>query len=187
MSVLEAIRRRRSIRDFEDRPIPAGMLDNLIEALRWAPSAGNLQSRKFFFVQNIAAQKKLAATVGNPDLLSRVKKAVKNVLKHSFVSRAPLVVVACADRRISQRYGDRGVDLYSIQDAAASVMNMMLVAHDLGLGSVWVGGFDESKVVEILQLPENLRPVALVPVGYPAEAPVPPARKEGEQIVEFIL
>ena len=187
MSVLEAVRQRRSIRDFEDRPIPDGMLDNLIEALRWAPSAGNLQSRKFFFVQNNVAKKKLAAAVGNPDLLSLVKKVVKQVLKLSFVSRVPLVVVACADRRISQRYGDRGLDLYSIQDVAASVMNMMLVAHDLSLGSVWIGGFDESKVIEILQLPEYLRPVALVPVGYPAEAPLPPARKEGEEIVEFIL
>ncbi|MEN8142959.1 MAG: nitroreductase family protein, partial [Thermodesulfobacteriota bacterium] len=187
MVVLDTVKKRRSIRDFEERHIPEGVLENLVEALRWAPSAGNLQSRKFFFVQNTAARKKLAAAVGNPDLLSRVRKAVKKVLKRSFVSRAPLVVVACADRRISQKYGDRGVDLYSIQDAAASVMNMMLVAHDLGLGSVWVGGFDESKVVEILQLPENLRPVALVPVGYPAEAPLPSARKEWEEIVEFIL
>lgn len=167
MSVLDTIKRRRSIRDFEDREIPEETVDALIEAIRWAPSAGNLQSRKFYFVFN-------------PDLK---KGLVRSALNQSFIARAPLAVVACADRRISSRYGERGVHLYSIQDVAASVMNMMLVAHEMGLGSVWVGAFDESGVCKILDLPGNLRPVALIPIGYPALIPAAPSRVRKEEAV----
>ena len=88
-----------------------------------------------------------------------------------FIAVAPLVAVACLDRRIAARYGDRGVNLYSIRDVAASVENMLLTAHELGLGSVWVGAFNEYDVAEILELPDNLRPVAIVPIGYPARTP----------------
>ena len=184
--ILETIRERRSIRNFQDAHIPEEAVDALIEALRWAPSAGNLQSRKFFFVFNDDKKKKLAAAAGNPDFVARMKKLVKNALNLNFVSKAPLVVVACLDRRISTRYGERGVNLYSIQDVAASVMNMMLTAHELGLGSVWVGAFDENTVGEVMGLPDNLRPVALIPIGYPSAVPAPTPRMLGEEAVEFV-
>lgn len=186
MSILEIIRQRRSVRKFTDQGIPEEAVDVLIEALRWAPSAGNLQSRKFFFVRNKNTKKKLAEAVGNPDLAAKMKKLAKRILNRDFVSQASLVVVACLDRNIARQYGERGVHLYSIQDVAASVMNMLLVAHELGLGSTWVGGFDESRVVDIMQLPPNLRPVALIPIGYPADTPIPPARKSKGELVEFV-
>lgn len=96
------------------------------------------------------------------------------------------MVVACLDRGIAARYGDRGVHLYSIQDAAVSVENMMLTAHELGLGSVWVGSFNERDVAEVMNLPDNLRPVAIVPIGYPARTPTAPPRNSREKAVEFI-
>ncbi len=123
MTVLDIIRNRHSVRDFKKLDIPEAVVDSLIEALRWAPSAGNLQSRKFYFVLTSGTKKKIASAA----------------LNQNFIAAAPLVVVACADLRIADRYGERGISLYSIQDAAASVMSMMLVAHELGLGSVWVG------------------------------------------------
>jgi nitroreductase len=181
MNVLDAVKGRRSIRDFHDRPIAHEAIDDLIEALRWAPSAGNLQSRKFYLVFNEDQRKRLAAAAGNKDIAARLKKAVKTAL-----TSAPLVVVACLDRGIHTRYGERGEHLYAIQDVAASLMNMMLVAHDHGLGTVWIGSFDEQEVAEFLGLPEHLRPVALVPVGYPARVPSPPPRVSPEQAVEFI-
>jgi nitroreductase len=153
-----------------DREVPEQAINGLFDALLWAPSAGNLQSRKFYFVIDTGTKKKLA----------------KAALGQDFISRAPLVVVACTDRRISTRYGDRGVNLYSIQDAAASVMNMMLVAHELGLGTVWVGAFNEFDVFEILDLPENLRPVAIIPVGYPARTPPAPPRVRREDAIVFV-
>jgi nitroreductase len=186
MNVLEAVKGRRSIRDFHDRPVAHEAIDDLIEALRWAPSAGNLQSRKFYLVFNEDKRRRLAAAAGNKDLAARLKKAVKAALGKNALTSAPLVVVACLDRGIHARYGERGERLYAIQDVAASLMNMMLVAHDQGLGTVWIGAFDEQEVAEVLGLPEHLRPVALVPVGYPARVPAPPPRVSPEQVAEFV-
>jgi nitroreductase len=171
MSVLEIIRSRRSVRDFVDRQVPEEDIEALIEALRWAPSAGNLQSRKFYFVLNRDVRKQLA----------------KAALGQNFIARAPLAVVACSDRTISARYGDRGVNLYSIQDAAVSVMNMMLLAQERGLATCWVGAFNEFDVIEVLALPGHLRPVAIVPVGYPAPVPAGAQRRlPKEEVAVFV-
>ena len=170
MRILEIIQGRRSVREFKHTEIPEEAIDALIEAIRWAPSAGNLQSRKFYFVFNQDIKRRLA----------------RAALNQNFLAEAPLVVVACLDRGIAARYGDRGVHLYSIQDAAVSVENMMLTAHELGLGSVWVGSFNERDVAEVMNLPDNLRPVAIVPIGYPARTPTAPPRNSREKAVEFI-
>lgn len=171
MTVLEAITARRSIRRFTDQQVPEEMIDVLLDAVRWAPSAGNLQSRKFFFILDVPLRTALAAAA----------------LGQQFIARAPLVVVACADLRISLRYGERGADLYCIQDSAASVQNLLLAAHELGLGSCWVGAFDEAAVNDLLSLPEYHRPVAIIPVGYAAkEVRSAPARKKREETAEII-
>ncbi len=170
MTVLDTIKRRRSIRDFESRDIPDRMIESLTDAIRWAPSAGNLQSRRFYFVFDPEVKKKLA----------------RAALNQNFIARAPLVVVACLDRRIALRYGDRGVNLYAIQDVSASIMNMMLAAEELGLGSVWVGAFNEFEVFEILAMPDHLRPVALVPVGFPSRKPGPSSRLAREEMITVI-
>ena len=169
MEFLEAIRERRSIRNFQKKDIPQKIVDKLIDALIWAPSAGNLQARKFFFVKDAKLKEEIATAALNQD----------------FITEAPLVIVGCADSRISSRYGERGEYLYSIQDVAVSIMGMMLVAHENGLGTVWVGAFREEEVFDILKLPKNLRPVAIVPVGYPVKIPSPPTRVSREQAVEF--
>ncbi len=163
MIILDIIKTRRSVREFKDQEIPESVIDVLIEAVRWAPSAGNLQSRKFYFVFNEAIRNKLAQAGLRHDFVS-------------FIARAPLVVVGCADLRIASRYGERGAQLYCIQDTAASVQNLLLAAQDLGLGTCWVGAFKEELVKEILSLPDYLRPVVLIPVGYPAKIPKTPDR-----------
>ena len=163
MNILDIIKNRRSVREFKDQAIPESAIDALIEALRWAPSAGNLQSRQFCFVFNEALRNKLAQTGLRHDYVS-------------FIARAPLVVVGCADLRIATRYKERGTDLYCIQDTAASVQNLMLAAQDQGLGTCWVGAFKEEEVKKILEMPDYLRPVVLVPVGYPAKTPKAPSR-----------
>jgi nitroreductase len=173
MSILDIIRNRRSVRDFTDQKIPESAMNVLAEALLWAPSAGNLQSRKFYFVLNDEIRKKLAQTGFREGLVS-------------FIVRAPLVVVACADLRIASHYGDRGKDLYCIQDTAASIQNLLLAAEDLGLGACWTGAFQEEKVRAVLDLPDNLRPVAIVPVGYPAKTPKAPARVSPAEAVERV-
>ncbi len=169
MDILKAVRERRSIRNFQNKDIPEEIIDKLVEALIWAPSAGNLQARKFFFIKE-----------------SKLKEGIAfAALNQNFIMDAPLVIIGCTDSRISKKYGDRGVHLYSIQDVAASIMGMMLVAHENGIGTVWVGAFREEGLCGLLKLPQNLRPVAIVPVGYPSNIPLPPPRLSRHAVVEF--
>lgn len=169
MDVFKAVKERRSVRSFLPREIPSETLDRLAEALMWAPSAGNLQSRRFFFIRDADLKRRLASAA----------------LGQGFISEAPVVVVGCADAGISRHYGRRGVDLYMIQDVSASIMAMMLVATEAGLGTCWVGAFREEEVSALLRLPANLRPVAVIPMGYPARVPRPPARRPASEAVEF--
>ncbi len=170
MSLLSIIKGRRSIRDFQKKEIPEEIIDELIEALIWAPSAGNLQARRFILIKDPFIKRALA----------------RAALGQSFIAEAPLVIVGCADlQRISSRYGSRGMNLYVIQDVSASIMQLMLLAHEKGLGTVWVGAFDESIVSDILELPSHIRPIAIVPVGYPERIPPPPPRRPIKEIIEF--
>jgi len=170
MDILKAVKERRSIRDFQKKKIPDELLDKLMEALIWAPSAGNLQARKFYFVKGEQIKKRIAAAA----------------LNQNFIAEAPLVIIGCSDSRISLKYGERGIHLYSIQDVAVSIMGMMLVAHEHGLGSTWVGAFREDEVSGILKIPNHLRPIAIVPVGYPSKVPYPPPRVSKKEAVEVI-
>src|SRR3990170_6958552 len=160
MEVLQAIKERRSIRRFKDSPVESSKIELLKQALIWAPSAGNLQKRRFFFVYNDKVKEKL----------------VLASLDQDFIREAPLVVVGCADMTIRRHYMERGTRLYAIQDVSCGIQNMMLLAHSMGLGSVWVGAFDEDEVSAALRLPDNLVPIAIVPIGYPDENPDPPKR-----------
>lgn len=170
MRVLKAVKERRSIREFLPKKVPSPLVSALTEALIWAPSAGNLQARRFYFVFNRKMRQRLAAAA----------------LNQAFIAEAPLAIIACTDSTIGSRYGARGVGLYSVQDVSASLMGMMLVAHEEGLGTVWVGSFDEETVSEILHLPGTLRPVAIVPVGFPRHVPAAPARVSIDEAVVMV-
>jgi nitroreductase len=170
MNILDAVKQRRSIRKFQNKPVPDEIIEDLKDALIWAPSAGNLQARKFFFVYSDDMKREL----------------VIHALRQKYIAEAPLTIVACTDSGIRQHYGDRGLDLYTKQDVSASIMAMMLVAHESGLGSVWIGAFEDDKVSNVLSLPENLTPVAIIPVGYPAEEPPAPPRIGKEYAIEEI-
>ncbi|MEF9438110.1 MAG: nitroreductase family protein [Candidatus Mariimomonas ferrooxydans] len=167
MKILDAVKERRSIRKFLPKKIPDTIIENLKDALIWAPSAGNLQARKFYFVCNRTIKEKLAAAA----------------LNQNFIAKAPLSIVACTDSQIGLHYRERDVTLYTIQDVSTSIMGMMLVAHEAGLGSVWIGAFEEIEVSKILNLPHNLRPVAIVPFGYPSSIPSAPSRVSKEYAI----
>ncbi len=169
MDVSEAVKGRRSIRNFSRKDIPEDITGKLIDALIWAPSAGNLQSRKFYFVRDPGLKAKIAAAALNQD----------------FIRNAPLVVVCCADSGIARHYGMRGKELYTIQDVSASIMCMMLVACENQLGTCWVGAFREEEVAEILGIPAGLRPISVIPVGYPEKVPNPTSRVSVKEAIEF--
>ena len=170
MELSRAIKERRSVRSFTDKAITEEEAEILTTSILFAPSAGNLQSRHFHFVYNRAVREELSLAAGEQDSLSE----------------APLVIVGSADLKLASHYAVRGRELYSIQDVSCAAMNLMLTAHSLGLGSVWVGAFDEDKVHAILSLDEKLRPIAMVPVGTPAEEPAPPPRVGKERAVTVI-
>jgi len=121
--------------------------------------------------------------VKNSEVKRRLAEAALN---QKFVEEAPIVIVVCADEsRSFKGYGLRGKSLYCIQDTAAAIQNIHLAACSLGLATCWVGAFKEEDVRKILDIPDRVRPVALVPVGYPAEKPSPPLRRPLSQIIHY--
>jgi len=151
---------RYSCRKFLDTPIPPDFLESILEAARWAPSGGNTQPWRFHLVRNKGVQKALALAAFGQE----------------FVLEAPAVIVVGAlPEKSAKRYGERGRSLYCLQDTAAAVQNILLEATRLGLGSCWVGAFQESAAAQALNLDSGERPVAIIPLGYPGE-PMPQER-----------
>ncbi len=170
MELQEAIKNRRSIRKYKEEPVLDEDLEKILQAGTDAPSAGNLQSRFFYVVKDLETRRKIARASHD----------------QHFISQAPVTIVVCADARINSRYGERGEKLYSILDCAASVQNMMLTAYGLGLGTCWVGLFDEQEVARIINCSPYHRPVSLFPLGYPDDSPKQPPKKNKDEISKVI-
>ena len=145
MELKKVIQKRYSIRSFQNIEVHTKRIEEIFELARLAPSSGNFQSFRVVVVKDSDTKKKLSHI------------------------EAPVILVICAvPEEQAIRYGDRGRNLYAIQDATIFAAYCQLITVDLGLASVWVGAFRESKVREILGLDDNLRPIALMPLGYPA-------------------
>ena len=172
MDFLELAQSRRSIRGFTDRDVTQEDLIKLLKAAQAAPSGGNCQPWHFFAIRDKIVQADIVQKIG----------------RQPFILTAPVMIVVCADMPKSEaRYGERGRTLYCIQDTAAAIQNLLLCAKSLGLGTCWCGAFEESAVAEALRLPKERRPVAIIPVGYPAnESPAPTSRIPLEEVVTFI-
>lgn len=154
MSFFDLFSTRHSVREFEDKPVSQETIKKIASAAISAPSAGNLQAYQIFTVTERAKKESVADAAHG----------------QSFVADAAALFVFCADPGISaQEYGQRGSDLYSIQDATIACAYSQLAAHLLGLGTVWVGSFEEEEVSRRLQIPKNLRPVAILVIGHHAE------------------
>jgi nitroreductase len=167
MEFFETIKERRSIRKFKDKGVEIEKLRKLLEAVNSAPSAGNLQSYEVILVKDPGRKEKLSyAAYGQ-----------------SSIREAPIVLVFCTNPRRARRYGKRGEELYCIQDATIAASYAQLAATALGLGSVWIGAFDEEEVRIIIEAPDEVRPVAIIPIGYPAEKPFKTPRRKINDIV----
>jgi len=168
MDILEVIKSRRSIRTFQNREVMHETVNQLLDAARWAPSAGNVQPWAFVVVstQNLKHNLSLAA-YGQKD-----------------IEEAPIVIVVCADeKQAEERYGQKGKALYCLQDTAAATQNILLTAYSLGLGTCWIGAFKEEETKKVINAPKNMRPVAMIPVGYPNETPQTRERRPLTDIV----
>lgn len=150
MSVMDAIKTRKSVRSFLDQPVEDEKLRTILEAGRLAPSASNRQEWRYVIVRDRETRKKLAEAAN----------------WQTFVGEAPIVIVACAET--DNHVMDCGQLCYPI-DVAISLDHMALVAAELGLGTCWIGAFNEEKVKAILDIPEEVRVIELMPLGYPVD------------------
>jgi len=164
MDVMEAIRRRRSVRSYRKDPVPDEKLKKILEAARLAPSARNSQNWKFVVVRDAARRKELA----------------KAAADQYFVGEAPVVIAAVA---LQPEYVMRcEVPAYAV-DLAIAVDHMTLVAVEEGLGTCWIGAFYQDEVKRILNIPREYKVVALLPLGFPADTPGEKYRKPLNEIV----
>ena len=168
MDVTEAIMNRRSIRTFKKLELPPKIINQLIDAARWAPSAGNMQPWTFI----------VAAKAETKQMLSTAAYEQKSL------TEASIVIVVCANlKHATETYGPRGQTLYCYQDTAAAIENILLTACSLGLGTCWIGAFNEEQIKKVINCPPEMRPVALIPVGYPNESPSPRARRPAVEVM----
>jgi nitroreductase len=153
------LQRRRSIRSYKSQPVEEEKLRRIFEAANLAPSAGNLQAYHVYAFRDKAKRQALAQAANG----------------QTFVEEAPICLVFCTDpSRSAEKYGDRGRELYSVQDATIAGTFAMLAAVDRGLSTVWVGDFNEEAVRKVAGAPG--RPVVMFSLGYAAEEPKPSRR-----------
>jgi nitroreductase len=170
MNVLEAIATRRSVRAYASKPIPPEVMARMRQALRQAPSACNLQPWHFILVEDESLRQQVAA-------------AAKGQM---WLAPAPVIVVACGlpDKAYKHMGGyGNSVDV----DLAIAVDHLTLAAVAEGLGTCWIGAFDEGKVKAILGIPAEVKVVVMTPLGYPASGdlirPIDENRRKGESEV----
>ncbi len=165
MDILSAIKGRRSIRKYSSRPVEDKKLLRVLEAARLSPSARNQQKWKFIVVKDSEIREELTEAIGQP-----------------FVGEAPVILVCCGTEPESIMRG--GQPRYTV-DLSIATAYMILEAYMQGLGTCWLGSFDESMVKDVLDIPEKVRVVAITPLGYPAESPVQKPRKGLEEIISY--
>jgi len=168
---LELISTRHSVRSFKDSLISEDKINFILDASTKGPSAGNLQSYQIIVTFSKSEKEKLTEAAHN----------------QQYILEAPLVMIFCADPKKSRiEYGDRGEELFCIQDATIACAYSQLAAHSLGLSSVWIGSFDEKKISEVLNLQKDVKPIAILPIGFANESPEITPRRPLEEVIHKV-
>jgi len=171
MNFSELSNARRSVRGFKSLPIPDEVVTDMLNAAVQSPSGGNRQPWHFY-------------VISDSDTIRQIRE---KAYPADWFSTAPVLFVVCVDaERSGAKYGDRGRELYCIQDTGAAIQSMLLCAKSHGLDTCWCGAFDEGAVAEVLDIPANLRPVALIPTGYGNNDNKKPNRRPMAEVVTFI-
>ncbi|OGT21893.1 MAG: nitroreductase [Gammaproteobacteria bacterium RBG_16_57_12] len=167
----ETVRHRHSIRKYRtDMPVEPEKLHAILEMACAAPSAGDLQAYHIVAVTEAAQRRALGEAASN----------------QLFIAEAPVCLVFCSDpARSAAKYGDRGASLFAVQDTTIAAAYAQLASVAAGLGSTWVGSFDEQKVSRLLNLRQGLHPLALICLGYPAELPEATPRRPLGEVVKY--
>ncbi len=159
MDIYEAIQTRRSIRSYQKKSVPDDILRRVLDAARCAPSANNIQPWKFILVREAERRKKVARLSWN----------------QSFIAEAPIVVVACGLPTQGQIGGYASSVLV---DVAIALDHLTLAARAEGLGTCWIGAFDNEGLKSLLRIPRELQIVAVTPLGYPSREITQPGRRK---------
>lgn len=168
MNFIELAAYRSSIRNFSTQPVGKGMLLQILEAARMAPSAANFQPWQFI-------------VISEPVLL----QLIKEIYPREWFMTAPVVIAALGDHNMGWHRGKDNKDFTEV-DVAIAIDHLTLAAADFGLGTCWVCNFDAGKFRELFNLPDNMEPIALIPIGYPATKANPEKqRKPIEKIVHW--
>ena len=168
----ETVRHRHSIRKYQrDMAVETEKLHAILEMACAAPSAGDLQPYRIIVVRDSAKR-------------CALEQAAQ---QQAFVAEAPVCLVFCADpQRSAEAFGERGAQLYAIQDTTIAAAYAQLATVAAGMGSTWVGKFDEDQVRTVLGLESSLIPIALLSLGYPAELPEPSPRRRLDEVVTLL-
>jgi nitroreductase len=167
----ETVRHRHSVRRYQpDMAVESEKLYAILEMACAAPSAGDLQAYQIVVVRELADRQALVHACHQQD----------------FIAEAPVCLVFCADpSRSASAFGERGAKLYALQDTTIAAAYAQLAIVAAGMGSIWIGYFDEDKVREALKLEPGLMPLALLSLGYPAELPEPSSRRRLDEVVAW--
>ncbi|MDI3546891.1 MAG: hypothetical protein PWR10_543 [Halanaerobiales bacterium] len=175
---LKAIKRRRSIRRYIDRDVTEELLKEVINAGRLAPSGGNMQPWEFIVVRERDKIKEVVET-------TFVGFDSKSGQKQSWLETASLLIVVCTDyKRTVARYGEMGRKI-ALMDTSAAIENMLLAATSLGLGSCWVSGFNQEELAKLLEIPGQIEPVAILPLGYFEGMTKSPSKFSLDEIIHY--
>ncbi len=170
MEIDECIKNRRSIRSYLDKELSYEEVLEIIDAARYAPSSGNIQNWRFIVIKDKDVKTKIAMSC----------------LKQYWMIDAPIQIIVCSKiETIKRLYGDKGEFLYTTQNCAAAIENMLLKAYSLGVGTCWVGAFEENMIKKALRIPEDIRVEAVITLGYPKEEVEVPARKTIDTLLFF--
>lgn len=167
MELWEALRTRRSIRAYKSDPVPQEVIEKVLEGARIAPSAANRQPWHFFVVTDPARRESLKAAYSK-----------------EWFWGAPALIAACA--RPGEAWKRNDGASYAWVDVAIAFDHLTLAAHAEGLGTCWIGAFKPAELRRLLGVPQDLEPVALTPLGYPAEEGEPRERKPLDGIVSWV-
>ena len=161
MSIIDFISSRRSIRKYEKKEIPKEVLNQILEAGRNAPSAANQQPIHFIILKDGETKKKLSTAFSR------------------FLKDSPVVIIGCANVKALL------TGRWAVVDTTIALQNMVIAAWALGVGSCWIGSFNEKKVKDNLKVPDRWKVVALITFGYPAEQPKPRKKKAFEKMFSY--
>jgi nitroreductase len=164
------LKKRRMVRSFSEKQVDDAQIARLLRNAHRTPSAGFLQQQEYIVIKNKETKQKLAEAAVGQD----------------FITQAPVVVVVCSNTdRVVKRYGDRGVNFYSIIDGAFASMLILLTVVNEGLAACFVGAFKDNEVSKILKLPKHVKPIGIIAVGHANEPPEKFERMSLEDSVHY--